>query len=79
MHGTTFHVGDFILLRDKQGPARIGQIMGLYSGDPIWIKVQLLGRISDLVNLLPEDEIKDEVCLCLIPWSLDPCLSFFFC
>ena len=63
VHGATFHVGDFALLRAEQGPARVVQIIGLYSGDPIWIKVQLLGRVSDVVNLLPDDELKDEVSL----------------
>jgi DNA (cytosine-5)-methyltransferase 1 len=63
VHGVTYHAGDFAFIRAEQGPARVGQIVGLYSGDPIWIKVQLLGRVSDLVNLLPDDELKDEVCL----------------
>jgi hypothetical protein len=66
VHGATFHVGDFALLRTEQGPARVVQIIGLYSGDPIWIKVQLLGRVSDLVDLLPDDELMDEVCLSLV-------------
>ena len=61
VRGTTFHVGDFALLRAEQGPARIVQLVGFYSGDPIWVKAQLLGRVSDLVNLLPADEVKDEV------------------
>lgn len=61
VRGTTFHVGDFALLRAEQGPARILQLVGFYSGDPIWVKAQLLGRVSDLVNLLPADEVKDEV------------------
>ncbi|KAI9510780.1 S-adenosyl-L-methionine-dependent methyltransferase [Russula earlei] len=60
IRGATFHVGDFALLRAEQGPARIVQIIGLYSGDPVWAKVQLLGRVSDLVNLLPDDELRDE-------------------
>jgi DNA (cytosine-5)-methyltransferase 1 len=63
VHGASFHVGDFALLRAEKGPARIVQLVGFYSGDPIWIKVQLLGRVSDLVDLLPADEPKDEVSL----------------
>jgi len=63
VHGTTFHVGDFALLRAEKGPARIVQLVGFYSGDPIWIKVQLLGRLSDLADLLPADEPNDEVSL----------------
>jgi DNA (cytosine-5)-methyltransferase 1 len=61
IHGATFHVGDFALLRAEEGPARIGQITGLFSGSPVWIRVQLLGRLSDLVDLLPADELRDEV------------------
>ena len=61
VHGSTFHVGDFALVRAEQGPARIAQLVGVYSGDPIWVKVQLLGRMSDLANLLPPDELRDEV------------------
>lgn len=61
VHGATFHAGDFVLLRAEQGPARIAQIIGLLSGSPVWIRVQLLGRMSDLENLLPGDELKDEV------------------
>ena len=61
VHGATFHVGDFALLRAEEGPARIGQITGLFSGSPIWIRAQLLGRVSDLVDLLPTDELRDEV------------------
>lgn len=60
INGATFHVGDFVLLRVEQGPARIVQITGLFSGNPVWVKVQLLGRVSDLVDL-PADELKDEV------------------
>jgi DNA (cytosine-5)-methyltransferase 1 len=61
VHGATFHVGDFALLRAEEGPARVGQITGLFSGSPVWIRVQLLGRLSDLVDLLPADELRDEV------------------
>jgi len=61
IHGTTFHAGDFVLLRAEQGPARIAQIIGLLSGSPVWIRVQLLGRVSDLLNLLPDNELRDEV------------------
>lgn len=61
VRGATYHVGDFALLRAEEGPARIGQIIGLSSGSPIWIRVQLLGRLSDLVDLLPADELRDEV------------------
>ncbi|KAH9984055.1 S-adenosyl-L-methionine-dependent methyltransferase, partial [Russula compacta] len=60
IHGATFHVGDFAILRAEEGPARIVQIIGLYSGDPVWIRVQLLGRVSDLVDLLPDSELRDE-------------------
>ena len=63
IHGATFHVGDFALLRAEKGPARIVQVVGFYSGDPIWIKAQLLGRVSEFVDLLPADELKDEVSL----------------
>jgi DNA (cytosine-5)-methyltransferase 1 len=61
VHGATFHVGDYALLRAEEGPARIGQITGFFSGSPVWIRVQLLGRVSDLVDLLPADELRDEV------------------
>jgi hypothetical protein len=60
VNGATFHVGDFVFLRAEQGPARIVQITGLFSGNPVWVKVQLLGRVSDLVDL-PADELRDEV------------------
>jgi DNA (cytosine-5)-methyltransferase 1 len=61
VRGATFHVGDFVLLRAEQGPARIVQIIGLLSGNPVEIRVQLLGRVSNLVDLLPADELRDEV------------------
>ena len=77
VRGTTFHVGDFALLRAEQGPARIVQLVGLYSGDPIWVKAQLLGRVSDLVDLLPSDEVKDEVSH--FTSSAAQPSSFFFC
>jgi len=76
IYGSTFHVGDFALLRAEQGPARIVQLIGLYSGDPVWVKVQLLGRVSDLVDLLPADELRDEVLLSLFLYRL--ALSFSF-
>jgi hypothetical protein len=74
IYGSTFHVGDFVFLRAEQGPARIVQLIGLYSGDPVWVKVQLLGRVSDLVDLLPADEFRDEVLLSLFLYRL--ALSF---
>lgn len=70
IHGATFHAGDFVLLRAEQGPARIAQIIGLLSGSPVWIRVQLLGRVSDLADLLPADELKDEVRFILVPLHL---------
>ena len=70
IHGETYHAGDFVLLRAEQGPARIAQVIGLLSGSPVWIRVQLLGRISDLADLLPADELKDEVRLILVPQHL---------
>ena len=72
VHGATFHVADFAFLRAEQGPARIVQLVGTYSGDPIWVNVQLLGRVSDLVDLLPADEPRDEVRLSFLPLPLDP-------
>jgi hypothetical protein len=41
--------------------------MDIYSGDLIWVKVQLLGRVSDLMDLLPADELRDEVYLSFVP------------
>jgi DNA (cytosine-5)-methyltransferase 1 len=78
VHGATFHVGDFALLRAEEGPARIGQITGLFSGSPVWIKVQLLGRVSDLVDLLPADELQDEVRFFLIPPHLTAQFTYSF-
>jgi hypothetical protein len=60
VHGATFQVGYFALLC-AEGPACIGQNTGLFSGSQVWIRVQLLGRVSDLVDLLPADELRDEV------------------
>lgn len=62
IHGSTFHMGDFALVRAEQGPSHIAQFIGMYSGDPIWVKMQFLGRVSDLAYLLPPDELRDEVC-----------------
>lgn len=39
IHGATFHVADFVFLRAEQGPARIGQLVDIYRGEPIWVKV----------------------------------------
>jgi hypothetical protein len=61
IHGATFHAGDFVLLRAEEGPARIAQITGLLSGNPVWVRVQLLGRVSDLADLMPAGELRDEV------------------
>ncbi len=69
IHGTTYHVGDFALLRAEEGPARIVQITGLFSRSPVWIRVQLLGRVSDLVDLLPADELRDEVRFSLLLYT----------
>ena len=77
VHGSTFHVGDFALVRAEQGPARIAQLVGVYSGDPIWVKVQLLGRMSDLADLLPPDELRDEVYFSYIV-CCTAYFSFFF-
>jgi hypothetical protein len=39
---------------------------------PLWIRLpllmpmQLLGRVSNLMDLLPDDELMDEVCLSLV-------------
>jgi len=77
VHGATFHVADFAFVRARQGPARIVQLVDVYSRDPIWIKVQVLGRVSDLVDLLPADELRDEVCLSFLPLPLDPSRSSF--
>ncbi len=72
IHGTTYHVGDFALLRAEEGPARIVQITGLFSRSPVWIRVQLLGRVSDLVDLLPADELRDEVRFSLLLYTRRP-------
>jgi hypothetical protein len=40
--------------------------------------VQLLRHISDLMNLLPADELRDKVCLSFLPLPLDPNLSSSF-
>ncbi|KAH8997167.1 S-adenosyl-L-methionine-dependent methyltransferase [Lactarius hatsudake] len=60
VHGTTFHVGDFALVRAEEGPSRIAQLVGVFTSDPVWVKLQLLGRVSDLADLLPPDELCDE-------------------
>lgn len=78
VHGATFHVGDFALLRAEEGPARIGQITGFFSGSPVWIRVQLLGRVSDLEDLLPADELRDEVRFFLIPLHLTAKFNIHF-
>ena len=61
VHGTTFHIGDFALVRAEAGPSRIAQLVGVFSSDPVLVKLQLLGRVSDLADLLPPDELRDEV------------------
>ena len=61
VHGTTFHIGDYALVRAEAGPSRIAQLVGVFSNDPVWVKLQLLGRVSDLADLLPPDELRDEV------------------
>ncbi|KAI0296343.1 S-adenosyl-L-methionine-dependent methyltransferase [Multifurca ochricompacta] len=45
---------------DGSGPARVVQIVGIYSGDPVWIRARFLGRVSDLADLLPSNELRDE-------------------
>jgi hypothetical protein len=73
VHGTTFHIGDYALVRAEAGPSRIAQLVGVFSSDPVWVKLQLLGRVSDLADLLPPDELRDEVrlsactCHCYVP------------
>ncbi|KAH9013666.1 S-adenosyl-L-methionine-dependent methyltransferase [Lactarius hengduanensis] len=60
VHGTMFHVGDFALVRAEEGPSRVAQLVGVFTSDPVWVKLQLLGRVSDLADLLPPDELRDE-------------------
>ena len=74
VHGTTFHIGDFALVRAEEGPSRIAQLVGVFKNDPVWVKLQLLGRVSDLGDLLPSDELRDEVRL--LP--LSACLPLLF-
>lgn len=75
VHGTTFHVGDYALVRAEKGPSRIAQLVGVFSSDPVWVKLQLLGRVSDLglANILPPDELRDEVRL---PVRVCACMCF---
>jgi hypothetical protein len=61
VHGTTFHIGDFALVRAEAGPSRVAQLVGVFTNDPVWVRLQLLGRVSDLADLLPPDELRDEV------------------
>jgi hypothetical protein len=75
IRGTIFHVGDFALVRAEQGAARVAQLIGVYSGDPVWIRIKLLGRVSDLGDLLPPDQLRDEVCF--ITSSAARPISFF--
>ena len=39
---------------------------GVFMSDPVWVRLQLLGYVSDLAVLLPPDKLCDEVCLSFI-------------
>ena len=44
----------------EQGPTRIAHLVGMYSGDLIWVGCSSLG-MSHLVDLLLSDKLRDEV------------------
>jgi hypothetical protein len=67
-------MSDFALMCTEQGPAHIAQLVGMYSGNPVWVKVQLLGHVLDLADLLPSNQLRDEVCFPLIIY----CKTYFF-
>ncbi|KAI9429370.1 hypothetical protein BJY52DRAFT_1345301 [Lactarius psammicola] len=59
VHGTTFHVGDYALVRAEEGPSRIAQLVGVFTSDPVWVKLQLLGRLRDERHLFFTDEFEE--------------------
>lgn len=67
-HGHTYHLNDFFLYQATTGPANIGCITKITapakdaSPTNTVLTVRPVGRVSELGNILPADEIKDEVC-----------------
>ncbi|EPQ59985.1 S-adenosyl-L-methionine-dependent methyltransferase [Gloeophyllum trabeum ATCC 11539] len=67
---TDFHIADFVLLRNIDGPAHIGQIMkivvppssGLRRGHQPMLKIRMLGRVGDIMHKAPAELnlVKDE-------------------
>ena len=68
LNGSAYHSGDFVLMRRLEteehgsGPASIGQILALHSArGSARVTIQLLGRISDIIEKCPKNVVKDEV------------------
>ncbi|KAF9814898.1 hypothetical protein IEO21_04842 [Rhodonia placenta] len=63
-HGATYHVHDFALLANgsHEGPAIVVQILDIGSGSrgSEVLTVRLLGRISGIISICPNNMIKDE-------------------
>jgi DNA (cytosine-5)-methyltransferase 1 len=65
--GQSYHLDDFVLFRAESGPAHIGYITNILfpvkatSRAPTVVTVKRVGRVSDLVGVLPSSVIKDEV------------------
>jgi hypothetical protein len=61
--GTNYHLRDFVLFREENGPSGIGQIDWVdFNGDHTTLSIKLLGRTSSLPGIPPTGFVKDEVC-----------------
>lgn len=57
-----YHLHDFVLFKAQQGPANIGYITKV-SLNAHKVRVRLVGRIGSIGDALPENIMRDEVCI----------------
>jgi DNA (cytosine-5)-methyltransferase 1 len=67
MRGFEYHLWDFVLFYGRNGPCEIGYITDIHfpkSHRPealTTVQIKRVGRIASLVDILPAEELKDEV------------------
>lgn len=60
--GQNFHLHDFVLFKAQEGPANIGYINKV-SLIVRKVRVKLVGRIGSIKDALPDNVMRDEVCI----------------
>ena len=60
--GQNYHLHDFVLFKAQEGPANIGYISKV-SPNAHKFRVRLVGRIGSIEDALPNNVMRDEVCI----------------